>query len=112
MRCTGEVQRLDKIAWGDFEQQKAVPKGGGQEARSNMTWMVPCRQLSLGSQGKPSRLGALSWADPAHPCARDTFESFHFVADIAIEHEQEALSRDRRVCPSVRPPRTFGTKSQ
>jgi len=38
-----EIQRLDKIARSDFEQPKAGPKGGGQEARSNMTWVVPSR---------------------------------------------------------------------
>src|SRR5205814_718605 len=27
--------RFDKIVWNDFEQPKAGPKGGGQDARSN-----------------------------------------------------------------------------
>ena len=38
-----EVQKLDKIAGSDFVLPKADPKGGGQEARSNMTWVVPSR---------------------------------------------------------------------
>jgi hypothetical protein len=37
MRRSGEIHRLDKIAGSDFEQLKAGPKGGGQDARSNMT---------------------------------------------------------------------------
>ena len=35
--------RSDKIAGSDFEQPKAGPKGGGQDARSNITWVVPSR---------------------------------------------------------------------
>jgi hypothetical protein len=38
-----EIHRLDKIAGSDFEQPKAGPKGGGQDARSNITWVVPSR---------------------------------------------------------------------
>jgi hypothetical protein len=38
-----EVQRLDKIVGNDFEQPKAGPKGGGQDARSNITCVVPSR---------------------------------------------------------------------
>jgi hypothetical protein len=38
-----EVQRLDKIAGSNFEQPKAGPKGGGLEARSKMTCVVPSR---------------------------------------------------------------------
>jgi hypothetical protein len=44
-----EVERLDNIAGSDVEQPQAGPKGGGQEAQSNMTWVVP------------SRYGVLSW---------------------------------------------------
>ena len=39
----------DKIAGSDFEQPKAGPKGGGQDARSQITCVVP------------SRYGVLSW---------------------------------------------------
>jgi hypothetical protein len=38
-----EVQWLDKIAGSDLEQPQAGPKGGGQDARRNMTCMVPPR---------------------------------------------------------------------
>ena len=38
-----KIQRLDKIAGSDFEQPKAGPKGAGQDARSNITWVVPSR---------------------------------------------------------------------
>ena len=38
-----EVQWLDKIAGSDLEQPKAGPKGGGQEARSKITYVVPSR---------------------------------------------------------------------
>ena len=38
-----KVHRLDKIAGSDFEQPQAGPKGGGQDARSNITWVVPSR---------------------------------------------------------------------
>jgi len=38
-----EVQRLDKIAGSDFEQPQAGPKGGGQDARSNITCVVASR---------------------------------------------------------------------
>jgi len=33
----------DEIHGSDFEQPKAGPKGGGQDARSNITWVVPSR---------------------------------------------------------------------
>ena len=38
-----KVFRLDKIAGSDFGQPKAGPKGGGQDARSNITCVVPSR---------------------------------------------------------------------
>jgi hypothetical protein len=38
-----EVEWFDKIAGSDFEQPQAGPKGGGQDARSNITWVVPSR---------------------------------------------------------------------
>ena len=44
-----KVLGLDKIAGSDFGQPKAGPKGGGQDARSNITCVVP------------SRYGVLSW---------------------------------------------------
>ena len=36
-----EVEWFDKIAGSDFEQPKAGPKGGAQDARNNITWVVP-----------------------------------------------------------------------
>ena len=39
--CSVFAVRGDKIAGSDFEQPKAGPKGGGQDARSNITWVVP-----------------------------------------------------------------------
>jgi hypothetical protein len=38
-----KVLGLDKIAGSDFGQPKAGPKGGGQDARSNITCVVPSR---------------------------------------------------------------------
>jgi hypothetical protein len=38
-----EILGLDKIAGSDFEQPKAGPEGGGQDARSNITCVVPSR---------------------------------------------------------------------
>ena len=38
-----KVQGLDKIAGSDFELPKAGPEGEGQDARSNMTCVVPSR---------------------------------------------------------------------
>jgi hypothetical protein len=38
-----EVERLDQIAGSDFDQPKADPKGGGQDARSHMVGVVPSR---------------------------------------------------------------------
>ena len=37
------VERLDKIAGSNFEQPKAGPKGGGQDARRSTTSVVPSR---------------------------------------------------------------------
>ena len=36
---------FDKIAGGDFERTKCGPKGGGQEARSNLS--TPIKQQEL-----------------------------------------------------------------
>ena len=44
-----QLQGLDKIAGSDFEQPQAGPKGGGRDARSQMTCVVP------------SRYGVFSW---------------------------------------------------
>jgi len=79
-----EVEGFDKIAGSDFEQPNAGPKGGGQDARSNMTSVVP------------SRYGVFSWVAPAHPCARDTCDSLHVVSDVAVRRERQALFRDGR----------------
>jgi len=38
-----KVFGLDKIAGSDFEQPKAGPEDGGQDARSNITCVVPSR---------------------------------------------------------------------
>ena len=38
-----EIQRLDKIAWSDFERPQADPKGAGQDARSKLMYVVPLR---------------------------------------------------------------------
>ena len=38
-----EIERLDKIAWSNFEQSKADPKGEVQDAQSKMTCVVPSR---------------------------------------------------------------------
>ena len=44
----------------------------------------------------PSRYGVFSWVALAHPCARDTCESIHVVADVAVRRERQALFRNRR----------------
>jgi len=46
--CTGREMRtwvFDKIAGSDFERTKCGPKGGGQEARSNLS--TPTKQQEL-----------------------------------------------------------------
>jgi len=44
-----EVEGFDKIAGSDFEQPQAGPKGVGQDARSNNTWVVPFENGRLSS---------------------------------------------------------------
>jgi len=53
------------------------------------------------SKNRSSRYGVLSRVAPAHPCARDTCESLHIVADVAIRRERQALFRDRRAVAGV-----------
>jgi len=38
-----EVEGFDKFVRSEFEQPQAGPKGGGQDARSQMTCVVPSR---------------------------------------------------------------------
>lgn len=46
LRVVCEHCRADKFAWSEFEQPKAGPKGGGQDARSKGWWRSPARSAA------------------------------------------------------------------